>query len=61
MRAFMEGIGVLILGLVGLAFSGFMLLVFYGVAVLVLRHAFGLDLPNPLDWLPPDWRRRLGV
>mgnify|MGYP001095770524 FL=1 len=31
------------------------LLFVYGVFVIVMRNAFGIDLPNPLDWLPPDW------
>lgn len=34
---------------------------FYGVAVLVFRHAFGVELPNPFIWLPPDWQRWLGM
>jgi hypothetical protein len=49
----------LIGGVAGLAFTGFYLLVIYGVAVIVLRHAFGLECPNPFDWLPTEWRQKL--
>lgn len=31
------------------------LLLVYGVFVLVMRAAFGIELPNPVDWLPPEW------
>ena len=34
----------------GLVFFGFMILLVYGVAVIVFREAFGVDLPNPLNW-----------
>jgi hypothetical protein len=27
------------------------LLMFYGVVLLIFRHAFGVELPNPLYWL----------
>ncbi len=27
------------------------LLFWYGVAVLVFRYAFGVELPNPFDWI----------
>ena len=36
-------------------FIGFLMLI-YGVAVLVFRNAFGIELPNPFDYLPSDWR-----
>ncbi len=29
---------------------GVFLLFWYGVAVIVFRYAFGVDLPNPFDW-----------
>ncbi len=32
-------------------------LVAYGVIVIVLRSAFGIELPNPLNWLPPEWHK----
>ena len=60
-----EAILEILLGLaamvVTLAFSAFMLLGMYGVAVLVLRHAFGIELPNPVGWLPPEWQRKLSL
>jgi hypothetical protein len=36
----------LIIGLFGL----------YWFAVVVVRSAFGIDLPNPADLLPREWR-----
>ena len=32
------------------------LLLIYGLAVIILRAAFGIELPNPVDWLPDSWR-----
>mgnify|MGYP003146372423 CR=1 FL=1 len=31
------------------------LLIAYGVLVIVIRNAFGVELPNPVDLLPTDW------
>jgi hypothetical protein len=57
-----EGLGLLLLraafGLVGLAFSALMILIGYGVVLLIFRHAFGLELPNPIEWLPAEWRQK---
>lgn len=39
----------------GLIVLPLFLLFWYGVFVLVMRHAFGIELPNPVDWLPPEW------
>jgi hypothetical protein len=33
------------------------LLIFYTLAVLVLRYAFDVELPNPFKLLPPHWRQ----
>lgn len=46
------GLGCLIM----IPFLIVILLFIYGVFVLVMRSAFGIELPNPIDWLPPDWR-----
>jgi hypothetical protein len=46
---------------IGLLFSGFILLILYGIAVLIFRNAFGVELPNPLDWVPSDWRLKSGL
>lgn len=46
---------------IGLLFSGFVLLLLYGIAVLIFRNAFGVELPNPADWLPTDWRLKTGI
>jgi hypothetical protein len=32
-------------------FGATALLVAYGVVLIVFRHAFGVDLPNPFSWL----------
>lgn len=45
----------------GCAFLGCLLLVpslffWYVVAVVVFRYAFGIELPNPLNYLMPDWQ-----
>jgi hypothetical protein len=37
---------------VTLAVGAFSLLVAYGFVLLIFRHAFGVELPNPFDWLP---------
>ena len=36
------------------------LLIFYTLAVLVLRYAFDVELPNPFKLLPSHWRHYLG-
>ena len=46
-------------GLVGLAFAALWLLIAYGVIILIFRHAFGIELPNPFEFLPAEWRERL--
>jgi len=35
------------------------LLIGYGVIILLFRYAFGIELPNPFDWLPTEWREKL--
>ena len=35
------------------------LLFWYAVAVVVFRYAFGIDLPNPLNYLMPDWQQHI--
>ncbi len=42
-----------------LALFAIILLFWYGIAVLVFRFAFGIDLPNPVDWLPPEWQKHI--
>ncbi len=48
-------ISVLFLGLLFLAFQlaagVIMLSLMYGVVLLVFRHAFGVELPNPYNWI----------
>ena len=51
----MGGCGVLIM----LPFSVISLLVMYGITVLVFRFAFGVELPNPIDYLPDSWREHI--
>ena len=43
--------------LLALLLFGVLLLVAYGVIVIVLRNAFGIELPNPLNWLPLGWHK----
>ncbi len=38
-------------GVFVIAIFGFILLLVYGIAVIVFRVAFGVELPNPLDWI----------
>jgi len=35
------------------------ILFWYGIALLFLRYAFGIELPNPIDWLPQDIAKKL--
>jgi hypothetical protein len=50
-------------GCLGALFYGLFYIVFlvfcYGVLVLVFRHAFGVELPNPFDLLPLEWQRHI--
>jgi len=53
---FEEGVGkelalMLLRGLLGLVGTAFGFLIVYGVVLLVFRHAFGVELPNPFKWL----------
>jgi predicted lipid-binding transport protein (Tim44 family) len=43
-------IGGLMAGLFQLAVLGVGLTVMYGVVLLIFRHAFGVELPNPFNW-----------
>jgi hypothetical protein len=58
-----EGFGNFVAGLFGLVigvpFALALLLVTYGVAVIVLRTAFGIELPNPVHWLPESWQSHI--
>jgi len=40
----------LMVGIFSLAIFGFAGLLFYGCGVLIFRHAFGIELPNPFAW-----------
>ena len=48
----------LIAGIFGLGFIALWLLVVYGVVILIFRHAFGIELPNPFELLPVEWREK---
>ncbi len=37
--------------LLALVFYGGVLVLFYGITVIIFRLAFGIELPNPFDWL----------
>ena len=47
--------GGLFAGLLSLAVIGFFLLLLYGVVILIFRHAYGVELPNPFTWLGIGW------
>ena len=56
MDDFLGGCGCLFVVLIGLPIA---LLIGYGAIVLLFRYAFGIELPNPFDWLPPEWLEKL--
>ncbi len=35
------------------------LLFWYWVLVLIFRYTFGIELPNPLNYLTPDWQQHI--
>lgn len=49
-------------GTIGCLFAAvvgsFILLLFYGAIVILFRYAFGVELPNPFDFLPADWQKK---
>jgi hypothetical protein len=47
--------GGLVAGLFGLAVFGVGALLLYGVVILIFRHAYGVELPNPFSWLGVGW------
>ncbi len=66
-KSFVESVEGIFTGLVAVAvyfggmiimFGGFavVMLFWYGVAVLVFKFAFGVQLPNPFNLVPPQWR-----
>jgi hypothetical protein len=48
----------LMAGMMGLLLTALWLLIAYGVVIMIFRHAFGIELPNPFDLLPIEWRQR---
>jgi hypothetical protein len=53
------GCGEAFAGLFVLPLLALVLLFWYGAAVLVFRYAFGIDLPNPIEWLPAEWQKHI--
>lgn len=49
----------LIAGMMGLLLTALWLLIAYGVVIMIFRHAFGIELPNPFELLPIEWRQKL--
>jgi sterol desaturase/sphingolipid hydroxylase (fatty acid hydroxylase superfamily) len=47
--------GGLVAGLIGLGVFGFLMSLLYGVVILIFRHAYGVELPNPFTWLGIGW------
>jgi hypothetical protein len=35
------------------------LIFWYGAAILVFRYAFGVELPNPVNYLPQEWQQHI--
>jgi hypothetical protein len=48
----------LIAGMMGLVLIALWLLIAYGVVIMIVRHAFGIELPNPFELLPIEWRQK---
>src|SRR5262249_26504432 len=49
----------LMASLMGLLYTALWLLIAYGVVIMIFRHAFGIELPNPFELLPIEWRQKL--
>jgi hypothetical protein len=49
----------LMASLMGLLYTALWLLIAYGVVIMIFRHAFGIELPNPFELLPTEWRQKL--
>jgi hypothetical protein len=47
--------GVVLTFLASLAALGFAFLLLYGVMILIFRHAYGVELPNPFTWFGFRW------
>ena len=47
--------GVVFWSLATVAVFGFVLLLLYGVIILIFRHAYGVELPNPFAWFGFRW------
>jgi hypothetical protein len=48
----------LLAGMMGLVLTALWLLIAYGVVIVIFRHGFGIELPNPFELLPTEWRQR---
>ena len=48
----------LITGTMGLMLVALWLLIAYGVVLMLFRHAFGIELPNPFELLPIEGRQK---
>ncbi len=57
--AVVEAIGALMAFTLAAVMALISLLIAYGVIMLIFRHAFGVELPNPFDWLPTEWQEPL--
>ena len=44
--------------MMGLLLTALWLLIAYGVVIMIFRHAFGIELPNPFELLPIEWRQK---
>ena len=48
----------LIAGMIGLLLAALWLLIAYGAVIVIFRYAFGIELPNPFEFLPSEWRQK---
>jgi len=56
---FSDLVGKLIAFAIGIPVVLATLLVTYWLVVIILRQAGGIELPDPIDWLPTEWRKHL--
>jgi len=49
----------LMASMMGLLYTALWLLIAYGVVIMIFRHAFGIELPNPFELLLTEWRQKL--
>ena len=59
MDEFGDFVGRLISFAIGIPLIIVSLLIAYWLVVVILRQAVGIELPDPVAWLPAEWRQHL--